>query len=314
MIAPAQLGGSPLPPVGGSALTIGAVVFGIVFLVVVGGAIFYYRDGGSDPWEAFADACYEIVEEENADAIAFIPYSDGPLIPKPAIYDRELMGGKGGYRTPDGEIIYVDGQGNGMFTLEGVDVILAIDPTEHCAAADPLKAWIAHKTNNVGEWIKVDREGTVVEAGDALRSMRDVTPAADQPVPEGRVAPDGGYPSEVHQHAAENGMAFEDALAELEAEGLVTKIADLAPPREAVIDDGEVRVEEADHVAVDVSQAAELLPKKTNTTALQTAIERARQEGRDDEKIQELITYGVILGAAITGILSAVFLLFFMFS
>jgi len=51
---------------------------------------------GREPWDDFAEATQKIVDSENADAIAFMPYSDGPLIPKPAIYDRELLGGNGG--------------------------------------------------------------------------------------------------------------------------------------------------------------------------------------------------------------------------
>lgn len=296
---PLQLGGLPF---GQSTLLIGALVFAVVLLGALA-FIFLYVYNPGNPWDEFAEATAKIVDAEDADAIAFIPYSDGPLIPKPAIYDRELLGGKGGYRTPDGERIYVDGQGNGKFSLQGVDVVLAIDPTEHAAAADPLKAYVAHE-NDLGRWIKVDREGTVVEAGDALASVDDVDEAMDQPIPSGTAAADGGYPSEVHRHAAEEGTPLEDAKQELESEGLLHKVVDLAPPREVHVDEetGEVEVEEATHVAVDVSSAADLLPKKTNTTAWQVLEEKARQEGRDEKKLMQYFMYGMASGAAVAGI------------
>lgn len=293
------------------------IVSGLVFVVVLGGILAYFflyaRDTGN-PWDAFAEATAAIVEEEDADAIAFIPYSDGPLIPKPAIYDRELLGGKGGYRTPDGERIYVDGQGNGMFTLQGVDVILAIDPTEHAASVDPLKAYIAHETD-VGRWIKVDRLGNVVEAGEAVANLDGMTPAMDEDMTQQAVA-DGGAPSEVHRVAAEEGMKLEDAKVQLEQAGMLHKIVDLAPPREAVIDEdsGEVRIDEATHVAVDVSEAADLLPKKTNTTAWQTMEEKARQEGMDEDKLMEYFVYGAATGGLIGGGIGVVMALIFAFT
>lgn len=288
----------------GSPLVLGGIVFAVV-LVGVLGWIAYASFAGGEPWDDFAAATAKIVDSEDADAIAFIPYSDGPLIPKPAIYDKSLLGGKGGYRTPDGDRIYVDGQGNGKYSLEGVDVVLSIDPTEHAAAADPLKAYIAHE-NDLGHWIKVDREGTVVEAGKALASADGVEPAME--VSKEDALADGGVPSEVHRKAIEDGMALEDARAELEKAGLLHKIVDLAPPREAVVDEatGEVTVEEATHVAVDVSAASDLLPKKTNTTAWQVLEEKARQEGRDEDKLMEYMMYGIAIGAAVAGIASVV--------
>jgi hypothetical protein len=310
---PLQLGGLPIP-VGQGPLMIGALVFGVLLIAVTGGAWFYFRDDG-DPWDEFIDAAHHIVETEDADAIVLMPYSDGPLLPKPGIYDRELLGGKGGYRTPDGDRVYVDGQGNGSYSLGGVDVVLAIDPTEHAAAADPLKAWVTHK-KDLGEWIKADREGNVIEAGEALQRL-DGDPTAmdiDKQEAQQAVADGGDYPSQVHEKAIEDGMTLEDAKAQLEQAGMLEKIVDLAPPREAVVDeDGEVHIEEATHAATPISKAADLLPKKTNTTAWQTMEEKARQEGMDEEKIKEHITYGLVLGAGIAGVLSGVFLLFFMF-
>jgi len=297
---------------GSSLLLIGGIVFVIVLAVIIGYLYLRYR-AQSDPWEAFADACYEIVEAEDADAIALIPYSDGPMLPKPAIYDQELMGGKGGYRTSDGEIIYVDGQGTGRFDLEGVPLITAIDPTEHASAVDPLKAYMAYE-ENAGRWLKLDREGTLIEAGEALASVDDVEPAMDQP--KGATAADGGHPSMVHEHAVDEGMTLADAKRELEQAGLLTKVVDLAPPREAVVDEdtGEVRIEEADHVAVDFSYGADMLPKKTNTTELQVMEEKARNEARDDEKFKEYAVTFALVGGLIGGGIGIVMGLLFLFA
>jgi hypothetical protein len=295
-------------PFGNAPLLLGGLVFAVVLVGVVGYLFLVKYDRG-EPWDDFAAATADIVDSEDADAIAFIPYSDGPLVPKPAIYDRELLGGKGGYRTPDGERIYVDGQGNGKFSLQGVDVVLAIDPTEHAAAADPLKAYIAHQ-NDLGRWIKVDREGEIVEAGDALASMDDVTPAMDmsKAQAEQAIADGGAAPSAVHETAIREGMDLADAKEELEEAGLLHKVVDLAPPRAVDIDaeTGEIDVDEATHVAIDVSSAADLLPKKTNTTAWQTMEERARQEGMDWEERRKDIIMGVVIGGAIVGVAAVV--------
>jgi len=291
-----------------SMLLIGGFVFVLIFLAIVGVVIRYTDPFGGEPWADFAEACRTIVDSENADAIIFLPYSDGPLIPKPGIYDRELLGGKGGYRTPDGDRIYVDGDGSGKFSLNGVDIILSIDPTEHAAAVDPLKSWIQMR-NDTGKWIQVDKEGTVIEAGEALKSVDGTTPAMDMsPADVQGAATDGGHVSEVHKHASETGMSLEEAKKELEQAGMLHKIVDIAPPREVVIDEetGEVDVEQATHVGVDLSAAADLLPKKTNTTAWQTMEEKARAEGRDDQKLLEYLGYGFVAGAAASGVTAVV--------
>ncbi len=302
MIPPLQI-----PGIGTSTLLIGGIVFAVVLVAILAVVFIYVDPWGGEPWDDFAEATQKIVDSENADAIAFMPYSDGPLIPKPAIYDRELLGGNGGYRTEDGERIYVDGQGNGKYSLQGVDVILAIDPTEHAAAVDPLKAYVAHE-NDLGNWIKVDREGNVIEAGEAVKNLDGNEPAMEKGLQSPEAAADGGHPSEVHRKAAEDGMTLEEAKRELEQAGLLKKIVDIAPPREAVINEetGEVEIEEADHVAVDLSRAADLLPKKTNTTEWQTMEEKARQEGMDEDKLMEYMLYGIAIGASVAGITSVV--------
>ena len=302
-VTPLQFGGST------SILLLGGFVFVLIFLAVLG-VVFRFTDPfGGDPWDDFADACHKIVDSENADAIVFLPYSDGPLVPKPGIYDRDLMGGKGGYRTPDGDQIYVDGEGSGKFSLQGVDAILAIDPTEHASGVDPLKSWIAQE-NDVGRWIQVDKEGSVIEAGEALKSLDGDEPAMEMSLDDSRqaVADGGSHVSEVHAHAAQNGMSLDEAKAELEQRGLLHKIVDIAPPTEMVVDDetGEVEIETASHVGVDLSAASNLLPKKTNTTSLQVMEEKARQEGRDEDKLLEWAGYGFVAGAAASGVTAVV--------
>ena len=307
---PAQLGA--LPGLGTGPLLIGGGVFALVFGAIIA-YIIYTQLAGGDPWDAFADATAEIVADEDADAIAFIPYSDGPLVPKPAIYDKELLGGKGGYRTPDGDRIYVDGEGSGKFSLQGVDVILAIDPTEHAAAVDPLKAWIWHQADKADAWIKIDREANLIEAAEGISRVADDVepPAMDVPKAEGaRAVADGGtaYASQVHETAHEEDLSLQQAKEQLEEAGVLRKIVDIAPPREAVIDEttGELDVEQASHVGVNVNEAADMLPKKTNTTEWQTMEEKARNEGMDPDKIRENLVYGFVIGAAAAGVVSVV--------
>lgn len=312
---PAQI---PIPGIGGGSGTMALMLGAGTFLVVGVGVFAYFylqsNELGGDPMDGFIEHAAAVVDDEDADALALLPYSDGPLMIKAAIYDKELLGGKGGYITPDGDRLYVDGQGNGKYSMGGVDVITAIDPTEHASAADPLKAYIAHK-NNIGQWIKEDRKDNLIEAGEALKNLDDsITPAMDIPKSEG-VSADGGFVSEVHQKAHEDGLSLKDAKAELEKAGLLHKIVDLAPPREAVIDEdtGEVNIEEATHVATDFSAAGELLPKKINTTDLQVQYEKAKQEGRDEEKLQEKLITGIVIGAAISGVMGLGFGLMMMF-
>lgn len=311
-VLPLQFAGG----LGGSALLLGGGVFVLVFAAIIGVLIWRWRNSG-DPWDQFADACHAIVDAEDADAIALIPYSDGPMIPKPAMYDQELLGGTGGYRTSDGEIIYVDGQGTGRFDLEGVPLITAIDPTEHASAADPLKAWVSHK-KDIGEWIKVDREGNLIEAGEAVMPAdpeNAQTPAMEQPR-DATAADDDGHVSEVHERAHEDGLSLQDAKEALEAEGVLKKVVDIAPPREAIVDEetGEMEIEEADHVGINISSAANLLPKKTNTAELQVMKDKARNEARDQEQYKEALLTGAAVGGAIGGGIGVIMALIFAFT
>jgi len=81
-----------IPGIGTSTLLIGGIVFAVVLVAILAVVFIYVDPWGGEPWDDFAEATQKIVDSENADAIAFMPYSDGPLIPKPAIYDRELLG------------------------------------------------------------------------------------------------------------------------------------------------------------------------------------------------------------------------------
>jgi len=67
-------------------------------------------------------------------------------------------------------------------------VILAIDPTEHAAAVDPLKAYVAHE-NDLGNWIKVDREGNIIEAGEAVKNLDGNEPAMEKGLQSPEAAP-----------------------------------------------------------------------------------------------------------------------------
>jgi tetrahydromethanopterin S-methyltransferase subunit B len=265
-----------------------------------------------------------------------------------------------------------------------------VDPTEHAAAVEPIKALVAQK-ENIGEWIRVDREGTIVEVGDAVKQAADAAIFADPDSDEhwtakaleydavcewieatgtapeeasaelieqavrhveqqaaeqaqqdesgagprkylpwgDDMAESGDYPQPVDVDIAESlvgdklremGVEPEMAsnemtqqvMAQLAEDGDLRKIYDIAPPAApAVTDGGEVVIQEADRIAVDQSKAADLVPTPTNTTELQTAIDKARNEEYDEGKAKELITYGIIIGAVIGGIFAIIMAVLF---
>lgn len=332
----------------------------------------------------------------DGDAIALLPYDDGTLYPKRAYFEKDLIGGIGGYETADGDKIAVDGTGEAVRSLFGVDIVLGVDPTEHAAAVDPIKALIAHK-KDIGEWIRVDRRGDVVQIGPAMEPPPVVVNAADvdevmeeatddellqtlnpdydaetfeaglreqyladievEPdlvtdkqiddyvdqqkaemvaqnietieqiveahiynervpdvSPEGIVA-DGGMVGEFLEQERQKGksMTFDEALNELRQRGDVTTVFDIAPPAGMYLDDdGEVQVEEATHIAVDQSKAADLLPKKWDTVKLNTMIDKARMEEYEEGKFMKYLTYGIIIGAV--GTITVVIVMFLMMS
>jgi hypothetical protein len=312
------------------------------------------------------------------DAVAMIPYDDGTFWFKPANFDKELIGGQGGYETPDGDKIALDGDGQPARDFMGVTLILAVDPTEHAAAVEPIKALVAQK-DNIGEWIRVDREANIVQLGPAIKQAADSAVFADRDSDEhwrtealsydavaDRLDAMGADPEDasdelvqqavrqVEANARERAAEADggsvgdflpwvgdddadgapmpepveidiedslvgDKLAEMGVEpemasdemvtqvmqnlaesGDLTKVYDIAPPAApAVADGGGVELDEATHIAVDQSKAADLIPKTTSTVELQTAIDKARNEERDDGKLKEYMMLGIILGAAI---------------
>lgn len=219
----------------------------------------------------------------DADAVVLFPYDDGTFFLKAAHFDKELLGGKGGYETEDDDKIVLDGDGEPKKDLFGVPIILAVDPTEHAGAVEPIKSYVAQK-KNIGEWVKTDTEGNVLEVGEALLDLKD----------EIDVGLEGTL---VEEKAMQEDMAIETALKEMEKTGEVRKILDLAPPATASVnDDGEIEVDEATHVAVDQSKATDLMPTTTSTTELNTALDRARMEEYEEGKLVKYAIYG---GAAV---------------
>lgn len=185
-----------------------------------------FKFWGSNPDVDVAEALQE--KRGDADALALLPYDDGTFYLKPCNFDKELIGGQGGYETEDGDKIVLDGDGEPVKQLLGVDIILGIDPTEHAGAVEPVKAFMAQK-NNIGEWLKVDRAGNIIEVGEALMPAPDSDVSLDDVGLE-----DTAVEDRADQIVAEQGIrkqqAMEHALEELEKDGEVTKVMDLAPP------------------------------------------------------------------------------------
>jgi hypothetical protein len=285
----------------------------------------------SDPMQDLAEDLRRA--RGDADALALLPYDDGTFFIKPCNFDKNLIGGQGGYETVDGDKIVLDGDGEPVKSLLGVDILLALDPTEHAGAVAPIKSAIAQK-HNIGEWVKADREGNIIEVGEALvqadggeqeviteravdiiaqadgfdeDSARDLVTRADGYAADGGVAV-GLEGSMVETKAKREQIPMEQALAELEADGEVTKIYDLAPAAAPVIDDeGKLSVEGATHIAVDQSKAADLMPTTTSTTELNTALDKARMEEHDPGIRTKYLVYGVILGTIITVVVGGLF-------
>lgn len=249
----------------------------------------------SDPYVDLGEQLATI--KGDADALALLPYDDGTFFLKPANFDKELIGGQGGYETDDGDKIALDGGGEPVKSLLGVDTLLAVDPTEHASAVEPIKATVAHK-HNLGEWIKVDKKGNLIEIGDALMEADGSTPEID--VGE----------SMVGEVASKESMSLDAAQAKLEQEGQITKVMDIAPPAAPVLDEeGNVDLEQATHIAVDQSKAADLMPTTTSTTELNTALDKARMEEYEEGKILKYFVYGLLAGSMLIGVFGIVMLL-----
>lgn len=342
--------------------------------------------GGSDGFEKLVDGL--AAAKGDADALALLPYDDGTFFLKQANFDKDLIGGQGGYETPDGDKIVMDGDGQPVKELFGVPLLLAVDPTEHAAAVDPIKALVAQK-DNIGEWLRVDREGNLIQIGPALKSAADaaifedpdsdehwtakalkydavcerieqmgVEPAEASPELIQQVVEeieseatqaaqsDDGQTSSIQDYlpwgddiedtdelaperididlenslvgdrlremGVEPDMASEEmihqTMKQLAEDGDLTKIYDIAPPAAPVVaDGGELQLEEATHIAVDQSKAADLVPRTTSTTEFNTALDKARMEEHDEDKWKNIFIQGMIAGSVIAGFFGLVF-------
>lgn len=261
----------------------------------------------SDPAEQLVEGLINV--KGNHDAVALLPYDDGTFYLKPCNFDKDLIGGQGGYETEDGDKIVLDGDGQPVRDLFGVPMLLAVDPTEHAAAVDPIKALVAQK-NNIGEWIRVDKSGSILEVGDAVAPASEMSDEASDDVDIGLEG------SMVEQELNERGIGLEQAtpsqieavMKELAERGDLTKIYDIAPPAApAVADGGDLVLDEATHIAVDQSKATDLVPKTTSTTELNTALDKARMEEHDEDKWKSIFIQGMIAGAVTAAVAGLVF-------
>lgn len=303
-----------------------------------------------------------------ADAIALMPYDDGTFFPKPAYFSKDLIGGMGGYETDDGDKIVLDGEGQPVRELFGVPVLLACDPTEHAAAVEPVKALVAHK-DDLGEWIRVDRTGEVVQVGPALdpAPVFDAAEDAEEAFanatvdellawhlevydpkefsqvekeelvdehrekileelqdifeedgttdvgPEGRVGEGGIVREYMTDGEGQVVKSFTEALEEAAEHNDVTKVYDIAPPSGMYLDaQGDVKLEDATHIAVDQSKVTDLVPTTHSTVEINTALDKARMEEHEEGKFMTYMIYGIIIGAVMSIVM--VIILFVMFS
>lgn len=216
-------------------------LFGVA---IVGLVLYYYRH--RLPWSG--NLAETLVERGlpgllgDADALVLVPYEDGPLIPKRGYYDTSLLGDLPGYETADGDKFVIDGEGKPVYHFLGVPVVLALNPSEHASAVEPIKALIAQK-DRLGEWVRVDRQGRPVEYGEAV-----------EPVGDTQVT-DGG-----------------EALAAPE------KLYDLTPPA-GVTEDGEI--ERATGYIVKQSRSADLLPRRISTEKVKMEVDKAENAAQD---------------------------------
>jgi hypothetical protein len=261
----------------------------------------------SDPYDELAEDLAGLRGDH--DAIALLPYDDGTFFFKPCNFDKDLIGGQGGYETDDGDKIVLDGDGEPVKSLMGTDVILGIDPTEHAGAVEPIKSYVAQK-NNLGEWLKVDTQGNLIDVGDALLpgpdNDLDVGPTESDMVMEtaGEIADAQNIREE---------LAIEKAVEKLEQQGEITKIYDFAPPASVSANGDEVEIEQADRVAVDQSKAVDLMPTTTSTTELNTALDKARMEEYEEGKLMKYFVYGMVSASLINTIFFGIVFLMFQF-
>lgn len=208
----------------------------------------------------------------DGDALVLIPYSDNMMVPKRGYYEKHLVGNLPGYRTGDGDVFVAEGKGNPIKSLFGVPVVLGLDPSQHAGIIEPLKSLIAHKRSE-GEFIRVNRQGQPVEAGEAVG-------LADG----GQLQPATVGPTEVNFQAYEG-------------------LFDLTPPMIKDPETGDI-VDQADGWIVDQSKAAELVPSKTSSGEI--ALMQQRERNAAMEK-SEMIKY-LLIGAVSASVLWLIFM------
>lgn len=234
------------------------------------------RDGWYDYW--FRKSMRAKLSD--ADVLCAIPYSDDMMIYKRGYYDSALIGDLPGYETNDGDRFVVDGEGNAVHYLGGVPIVLCINPSEHIGVVEPIKALIANK-RELGEYVRVDRDGREVEVGPALEKVDDedgptatAENGAQQAVADGGVAAAGPVP----ENRDEPRTGVHDGL------------FDLTPP--GVVDsDGNV-LERATGFVVSQRKAADLLPRKLPNRELKIMEDKARVAEHDENVLLKYVGIG----------------------
>ncbi|MGK7296510.1 MAG: hypothetical protein ACNS61_11910, partial [Candidatus Wenzhouxiangella sp. M2_3B_020] len=83
----------------------------------------------------------------------------------------------------------------------------------------------------------------------------------------------------------------------------------IAPPADVSMDeDGNLQLDEATHIAVDMSKGSDLMPTTTSTTELNTALDKARMEEHEPRSLQRDLIFlaagaviAVVFGGMVMG-------------
>lgn len=230
----------------------------------------------------------------DGDAIVLVPYSDGQLFPKRGYYEKHLIGNLPGYETEDGDIYVSEGWGDPVVYLFGIPVVLALNPSEHSAVIEPLKALIAHKRHDAHEFIRVDKEGQVLEVGKGVEQVEPSEPAGGDP---GTAAADGGAVPTASERPTDINYEVEDGLFDLTPTGIVARDDDGEPLY--VDEDGkEVLADQADGWIVSQAKAADLIPSKTSSSELKLMQQRERNAMADATELLKYVLFGAV-GASV---------------
>lgn len=226
----------------------------------------------------------------DGDAIILVPYSDNQLLAKRGYYEKGLVGNHPGYTTADGDIYVAEGAvGDPVMYLFGLPVVLALNPSEHAAVIDPLKSLIAHK-RDIGEFVRVDKEGQVLEVGPAVKPADEGGPVDIGEAEVADAAADGGAVPTASENPTHINYEVEDAL------------FDLTPTKIVDPETGDV-VDQADGFVISQRKAADLIPSKTSSQEIKLMQQRERNAMADaSERIKTLL-----IGAALASIMWLVF-------